>query len=114
MPVHHNVTAAGLDFAGEQFSESRPFVPVFRLDRNPRPCWHIQRDVFEDVVPVPVGHRDVPQRDVSVQVWRVFGFTVEQRLVDHSAWLEPFCHDFPPQRHVLHLIVVGQQFLPRS
>ena len=71
-------------------------------------------DVFEHGIAVGVAHGHAVQHHVTVQTRQAVGLAIELVFVDHARRGKPFGDGFPAQLHVLRLVVVVQQFLPRA
>ena len=101
------------NFTGQKLGKGRAFELARRLDPNAGSGRNLQRDVFKYRVAVAVAHSDIIDRNRAVEMRDTVWLSDKKFFFDHAAGRETFGHDFPTQRHILHLVVIGQKLFPR-
>ena len=114
MPRHRDPPAARHGLAHQKLCQSVAFGLVGHLKRDARAFGYFEVQIIQDRIPVRCAQRHMFQHNWAAQMRDFIGLAFEQARVDLAPRGETFNDHIPPQRHVLRLVVIGQQFLPRA
>ena len=112
VPRQDDLAAHRDDLSGEHLRQRCAFTGARGLYGDAGFGRDRKGNIFENGIPVGVAHSHVAQLYRAVQVGQRCGLSVKELFLDHARGREPLHHHLPAQRHILHLIVIGQKLAP--